>query len=226
MNGDYHMKQFFLLALLFTGCISPAPVDLINEINSVSETKIIKNEELALKEIQETTVSAGPKTELNFNKEDRLVLINGKRAPTKVLSLKIDGDPFLVISSVIKSAGWRKDTLVVPQIKFYKDKVLQKQPKIKQIGIDGLCGLDACSVTTYDLSNLVKGNYKILVSAYVEKPDVPLEMRKVEGTYAAGASLVYTSAERAQLASYYGLVKVMLSKELPLNSNRKDVKNF
>ena len=221
------MKNVFISCLFFTiAACATHPVDLSKEINAAAESEILKTEPKAISERPETALSLEKKLELTFDKSDRLVLINGNRSPAKVISFKTDEAPLLVIASVIKSAGWRKDALVVPKISFYKDGQSVKAPKIKQMGVDSWCGMMVCAVTAYDLKTLPKGNYKALLAAYVERPEQPLEFRKVSGMYYAGAVPLFISAERAQYASYYGEVKVNLAKELPFKPSRKDVQTF
>lgn len=215
----------FVFVELTSGCVS-SPKDLVNEIYNKPDSSVFTSESQALKEINKIEHLDNNKVSLEFNKNDSLILINGKRAPVKILELNHDGEKFLAVSSVIKSAGWKKDAFVLPKVSFFMGETLVATPKVKQVGIDGLCGLDACLVTAYDLSSLRKGTYKVVTAAYVENPDAPIEMRKVNGYYYAGSVPLFMTATRAQFASYYGTVKIQISEKLPLNPESKDVQNF
>lgn len=177
------IKWMFILTAflsLISGCAS-APKDLAQEIYARPDSAILKTETQALKDLPKINLNRDNHLSFDFGKDDPLLLVNGKRAPVKVLEIKNDGTQFFVVSSVIRSAGWRKDALVIPQISFYKDNVSISLPKIKQIGIDRFCGLDACLVTTYDLGSLPKGIYRVVLSAYVDNADQPIQMRNVSG---------------------------------------------
>ena len=214
----------FILKML-SGCVS-APKELVSEINSKPDAAVFKNESLALRDFKQFEHIEDRKAILDFNKYDPLLILNGRRAPFKVLEFTHDGGKYFTVFSVIKSAGWKKDAFVLPKLSFYKGETLVASPKVKQIGIDGLCGLDSCFVTVYDLSAIQIGNYRVVMSAYVDNPEEPLEMRKVSGFYYAGTLPLSMTATRAQYASYYGTVKLELSDKLPLNPNAKDVQNF
>jgi hypothetical protein len=213
------MKLFALLFFIqLVGCAT-APKDLVKDIDAVPEIQVFRTVEVAAKNLLPEAIVDQGKVSLEFTKNDRLVLKYGKRAPVKVIELKNDGPQFLIFSSVIKSAGWQKDAGVMPKVDFLMNGQLLKSPSVKQIGYDGLCGLYSCLVTTYDLTALPKGNYKLVVTAFVDDPEVPADIRKVEGIdggAAAAGIYVYTSANRKQYASYFGEIKIEKSNKLPL----------
>ncbi len=227
--GRFVLLVIFLLCAFLSsiiGCVS-APMDLVQEIYSRPDTAIFKTEAQALKEIRRVErYNNNDKLILDFDKNDSLIMIQGKRAPVKVVEVNHERARFLEVYSVIKSAGWKKDAFVLPKLSFYKNGVLVPEPKVKQIGIDGLCGMDACLVTSYDIGSLPPGDYKIIVAAKVENPDKPLEMRKVDGFSYTGSVPLYMTASRAQYASYFGTVKIQTSEKLPFDTDRKDVQTF
>ena len=202
-------NSIFILLTFVVGCAS-TPLELINEINSVPDSQVYPNELSALNAHSNSHSITKNQLELEFNKNTPLSIVNGKRAPFNIVQLTNNGD-LLVVSTVIKSAGWRKDAFVLPKISFSKSTSIVSGPKVKETKIDNLCGLDACLVTTYDLSTIPKGDYKIIFSAYVENMNSPLEFRKVSGFYYAGNIPLAMSAERAQYATFYGTVKVKLT---------------
>lgn len=205
------MKNLLFILLAFiVGCAS-TPLELINEINNVPESKVYPNELSALSNNSSRQHITENRIDLEFNKSTPLLIVNKKRAPFNVVELSNNGE-LLEVSTVIKSAGWRKDAFVLPKITFSKSNLVIPGPKVKETKIDNFCGLDACLVTIYDLSTIQKGPYKLLFSAYVENMNSPLEFRKVDGFYYAGNIPLPISAERAQYATFYGTVKVKLIK--------------
>lgn len=221
------IKIILLCAFLgsIMGCMS-APIDDAPAIYSRPDAVVFKTEAHALKEIQQVERYQKDKLILDFDKKDPLIMIGNTRAPVKVIEINHQGSRFFVVSSVIKSAGWQKDALVLPKLSFYKNGTLIAAPKLKQVGNDGLCGLDACLVASYEIGSLPNGDYKIIVAANVESPKMPIEMRKVEGFYYAGSTPLPISAVRTQYASYFGTVKIQISEKLPLDPDRKDVQTF
>lgn len=215
------MRFLTLLCFLqLVGCAT-VPKDLVKDIDAVPESQVFRTIEIASKSLPPEAIVDQEKVALEFTKNDKLVFKNGKRAPVKVLELKNDGPQFLIFSGVIKSAGWQKDAGVMPKVDFLKDGQLLKSPPVKQVGYDGLCGLYSCLVTTYDLAALPKGIYKLVVTAFVDDPAVPADIRRVEGIdggAAAAGIYVYNSANRKQYASYFGDIKIEKSNKLPLKT--------
>lgn len=150
----------------------------------------------------EATIST-QSVSVEFTKQDKLIVIQNRKAPVKHLKLQISDAPYLRISGVHVQNIDGKTIGVHPIFKIMKDSKELPQPQLKKVRWRGICGMHACDDRTFDLSSLPKGEYDFVVAAYVKDPDNP------------DGKLFDSIGRSAPLyPAYYGEVRFVLFKTL------------
>lgn len=204
------MRLLFLLVLCFA--CAQMPKDQLKDVETVEASTIIQSSSEALKNLPVSGSVSHERLKLEFTKDDKLMMLNGKRAPVKHIQLVKASNPNLLVYGVHKS-GWRKDSGVFPALVIFKDGKQISPPNVKKIHYDGMCAMHACRVTTLDISTLANGTYDVIIAAYVNDAEKPADMRDVESMMPVAGTVINQKAIRPQFATYFGDVMLETKKD-------------
>lgn len=168
------MKKFILplISVAFLVSCANTAKHYEKEVQNADASKIYPDLKTALKELKAEYTVHDKEVSIEFTKEDKLIDIEHRNAPIKRLSLDLDKARFLKVSAVNKQNIDGKVIGVQPWMKIIKGDQEFAAP-LKKTAWRGICGMHACSEKTYDLSKLPKGQYDLIVTAYVDNPDKP-----------------------------------------------------
>jgi len=205
-------RNFYLLGLffIFSSC-GTTPKQNFETVRLVPSDKIYSSaRELA--EIPQPKVMLNEKPiDLNFSQKSPIVKTEFGPSTAEVIQFTVDKTKnFLTVwawAHPIKSVN---QGVVIPSLDVFDSKGNAEIVKQVQIGEDKSCSiLKKCFKTTYDISNLDKGVYSLVLIAKVEDTEKAIDRMNIEASTMVKPRVdVY--------ADFFGNTRVSLESKLPL----------
>ncbi len=202
-------KMIFMFGLLFLSACGTMPQENYNYIHQVPADQILESEfQLLEKRPPRMTLQEG-QVDFSFSKNSPLLKTEQGPAPAATVRfVNENSGKFLVVWSWLHKASFAKVGVVFPKLSVYDSTKSLRKIKIVQEGEEDSCGIFRCRKMAYDISELEKGTYQLVLVATVADPEKSLMLSEINtGTLYPLQVPVY--------ADYFGDLRISLQSVLP-----------
>jgi hypothetical protein len=211
---------------IVTAACGTMPSKNLEKLRAVPATQVYSTPLELLEKTPPTLELDAKPIDFSFTENDKILNSSLGPVPAKTLRIKVNGreTPYLTIAGFMHKVSFGSPGVVTAKALVYsRDGHLMKAPFV-QGGRQPNCGLLQCMKLTYRIENLPPGTYNLVLYAFVEHPDQPLEIAPCDTTtYTQRVGAVSVHRDVAYYADYFGDVRISFERTLPLDPKRDDV---